>query len=147
MSFRKLAYMADHNMDIALSTLDQIVEVKTARGGGHVIIGVPHSVVMDFLKGKEYVGGLVLASRKQYNTIRDEDLETAVLHDRVRALESALADAIRMIESAASNRRLDGECGDENDRDETTLIAGIYDREAARLRDVLGAEHIREEGR
>ena len=70
-SFDVLRVMAERNMDIRLSTLDNVIEVRKVKAGTNVTIGVYGDVVGAFAVGK-FCGGLLLADSEQFQAIKKE---------------------------------------------------------------------------
>ena len=64
-------------MDIQLSPLENIVEVRSTKHGGHVVIGISREVLDDFMRGKSMYGGLVLINATQYDSIMEGNNENS----------------------------------------------------------------------
>lgn len=73
-TFDVLKAMTDRNMDIRLSTLDNVTNLELKKGNTFVRIGFSGNV-MGIAKG-EFVGGLLIANNEQFQSIKAE-LEAA----------------------------------------------------------------------
>lgn len=62
--------MTTRNLDIRLSLLDNVTELKRIKDGTRVSIGI-YGDVMGIAKG-DFIGGLLLCNAKQYEEIRKE---------------------------------------------------------------------------
>jgi len=64
--------MADKDLDIKMSP--HFVSAKTAKGGGHVTMGVPKKIIQDLVlnDGKYYVG-LYIVNKEQFDQIKNRD--------------------------------------------------------------------------
>jgi len=71
--FHILGKMADENMDIQLAPLGNIISARKVSDHGEITIGVPTEVVIDMLKGKQWVGGPILADKKQFEKIENSN--------------------------------------------------------------------------
>ena len=69
-TFEKLQKMSDDEMDIRLAPLKNIIKVNIFGARGEITIGVPREVAQDWMDGKEFVGGLLLADKKQFDSLR-----------------------------------------------------------------------------
>ena len=63
--------MSRRNMDIRLSTLDNIIQLRKVKAGTNVTIGVYGDIVGSVFNGK-FVGGLLLADKEQYQAVLKE---------------------------------------------------------------------------
>lgn len=70
-TFDVLKVMCERNLDIRLSTLDNVTQAMKTKRGSKVTIGVAGDVVTGIAMGK-YCGGLLLADSKQFNEIKKE---------------------------------------------------------------------------
>jgi hypothetical protein len=70
-TFDVLKVMCERNMDIRLSTLDNMRQIKKIKGGTQVTIGIHGDVVLGLATGK-FVGGLLLADAEQFRQIEKE---------------------------------------------------------------------------
>ncbi len=71
-TFEILGVMCDRNMDIRLSTLDNITNMQvTKRGDTELKIGVHGDVLNQIWRG-QLVGGLLLANKEQFDQIKAE---------------------------------------------------------------------------
>ena len=68
-NFDILKKMGDSGMDIKLAPLSNIVELKKLGKNGEVTIGVDHNTIVALLSGKEYVGGLLLADKAEFESV------------------------------------------------------------------------------
>ena len=73
-TFDVLKVMCERDMDVRLSTLDNVTEARKVKGGSKVSIGVAGDVVTGIALGK-FVGGLLIADREQFHQVKRE-LET-----------------------------------------------------------------------
>jgi hypothetical protein len=83
-TFDVLNVMCERNLDIRLSTLDNVRSAQKVKGGSKVVIGVAGDVVTGIALGK-FCGGLLLADSKQFNEIKKE-LELAIASPAPEAL-------------------------------------------------------------
>ena len=70
-SFDVLKEMSARNMSIQLAPLDNITEARKVKAGTKVTIGIGGDVVGSILNNK-FVGGLILADRKEFEAVRKE---------------------------------------------------------------------------
>lgn len=70
-TFDILKVMTDRNMDIRLSTLDNITNLELKKGNSFIRIGFSGDVV-NGIANNEFVGGLLLARKEQWEEIRRE---------------------------------------------------------------------------
>ena len=70
-TFDVLKVMSQRNMDIRLSTLDNIIEVRKVKAGTYVLIGVYGDIVGAIAAGR-FCGGLLLADSEQFKAIKAE---------------------------------------------------------------------------
>ena len=75
-TFDVLKVMCERNMDIRLSTLDNVTELRKVKAGTRITIGFYGDVVSGIALGK-FVGGLLLANNEQFQAIKKE-LESAM---------------------------------------------------------------------
>jgi hypothetical protein len=68
-SFLILKEMSDQQKDIRFASIKNIIAVHIVKGSGQVTIGVDGKTAMDLLAGKQFVGGLLLADKKQFDEI------------------------------------------------------------------------------
>ena len=71
--------MANRNMDIRLSTLDNITNMRTTHKGKdtNVTIGVYGNVISEIMAGK-LIGGLLLCNKEQYFAVKAELEEASI---------------------------------------------------------------------
>ncbi len=69
--FDVMKEMSRRNMDIRLSTLDNISEVCKVKAGTKITIGFYGDVVGAIATNK-FVGGLLLADKEQFESVRKE---------------------------------------------------------------------------
>lgn len=70
-TFDVLKQMAERNMDVRLSTLDNITDLELKKGNSFIRIGMSGDVVQGIAKGK-FIGGFLIADREQWNRIKSE---------------------------------------------------------------------------
>jgi hypothetical protein len=70
-TFDVLKEMCARNMDVRLSTLDNVSELRKVRGGTKVTIGIAGDIVSAVPLGK-FVGGLLIADAEQFKAIQKE---------------------------------------------------------------------------
>lgn len=68
-AFEKIQKMCDDEMDIRLAPLKNIIKVNIYGAKGEITIGVPREVAQDWMDGKEFVGGLLLANKEQFDSL------------------------------------------------------------------------------
>lgn len=68
--FDEMAILNDKSLMFA--PLTNIVEVKIqGPGKGLIVVGVPEELIHDFLKGRQFVGGLILADKDAFERIKN----------------------------------------------------------------------------
>lgn len=67
--FEKMQKMSDDGMDIKLAPLSNIIEVNIFGQRGEITLGVPREVAQEYMDGKEWVGGLILANKEQFDAL------------------------------------------------------------------------------
>jgi len=70
-TFDVLKVMCERNLDIRLSTLNNISDMRKVKAGTKVTIGVAGDVLNPIWRG-ELVGGFLLADKKQFEDIKRE---------------------------------------------------------------------------
>jgi hypothetical protein len=70
-NFDVLKVMCERNMDVRLSTLDNVREARKIKGGSQIKIGIAGDVVTGIALGK-FVGGLLIADKEQSNQVKLE---------------------------------------------------------------------------
>jgi hypothetical protein len=70
-TFDILKTMCDRNLDVRLSTLDNVIQLRKVKAGTNITIGFYGDVVAGITVGK-FVGGLLLADNEQFQAIRKE---------------------------------------------------------------------------
>ena len=70
-AFDVLKVMCRRNMDVRLSTLENLLKVRKVKAGTNITIGFGDDVVGALAVGK-FLGGLLLADRKQFEAVRKE---------------------------------------------------------------------------
>jgi hypothetical protein len=70
-NFDVLKVMCERNMDVRLSTLDNVREARKINGGTQIKIRIVGDVVTGIALGK-FVGGLLIADREQFNAVKSE---------------------------------------------------------------------------
>lgn len=70
-TFDILKVMCERNLDVRLSTLDNVSEMRKVKGGTKVSIGITGDVIKDVYFGK-LVGGLLLANKEQFKQVKKE---------------------------------------------------------------------------
>jgi hypothetical protein len=70
-NFDVLKVMCERNMDVRLSTLDNVKSARKVKGGTLLSIGVSGVIVTGITFGK-FVGGLLIADREQFNAVKSE---------------------------------------------------------------------------
>lgn len=68
-AFEKLQKMNDENMNIRLASLSNIISTRISPKGGIVEIAVDTKTAQEIMIGKEFVGGLLLADKKEFDSI------------------------------------------------------------------------------
>lgn len=71
-NFDVLKEMGKRNMDIRLSPLDNITRLQRTNAGTQVTIGVAGDVVAALGFDHKFVGGLLLADRDQFESVKAE---------------------------------------------------------------------------
>lgn len=71
-NFDVLKEMGKRNLDIRLSPLDNITRLQRTKAGTQVTIGVAGDVVAALGVNHKFVGGLLLADREQFESVRAE---------------------------------------------------------------------------
>ena len=70
-SFDVLKWMSEHNEDIRLAPLSNIIKADK-NGSKHTFtIGVDDKTFNDFMAGKKTIGGLIIADQKRFLEIRE----------------------------------------------------------------------------
>ena len=75
-TFDVLNVMCQRNMDIRLSTLDNLIELRKVKAGTNILIGYAGNVINEIALGK-FVGGLLLADKEQFKAVKKE-LESGI---------------------------------------------------------------------
>lgn len=70
-TFDILKAMTDRNMDVRLSTLDNITHLELKKGNTFIRIGMSGDVLQGLAKGK-FVGGFLIADAEQWKQIKEE---------------------------------------------------------------------------
>lgn len=70
-TFDILKAMTDRNMDVRLSTLDNITNLELKKGNTFIRIGMSGDVLNGIAKGK-FIGGFLIADKDQWNKIKQE---------------------------------------------------------------------------
>ena len=70
-TFDVLKVMCARNMDIRLSTLDNIIELRKVKAGTNITIGFYGDVVGAIANGN-FVGGMLLANSEQFQSVKKE---------------------------------------------------------------------------
>ena len=70
-TFDVLKVMCERNMDIRLSTLDNIIELRKVKAGTNVTIGFYGDILASVANG-DFVGGLLLADKSQFLQVKKE---------------------------------------------------------------------------
>lgn len=68
-SFEKLGKMSKENMDIKLAPLSNILSIDINGNKGEVRIGIDRQTAQRLIDGHDFVGGLILADKKQFDAI------------------------------------------------------------------------------
>lgn len=68
-TFEKLQKMNDENMGIKLAPLSNISNIEIKGGHGFVTFGVPREVAQELIDNKEFVGGFLLADKKEFDSL------------------------------------------------------------------------------
>lgn len=68
-SFEVFQKMSDGNMDIRLAPLGNIIRINIFKQNGEVTFGVPREVAQDLMDDKEFVGGFLLADKRQFEIL------------------------------------------------------------------------------
>ena len=70
-SFDVLKFMSEHNEDIRLAPLSNIIAADK-RGDKHTFtIGIDAKMFNDWMEGKKFFGGLILADQKRFLEIQE----------------------------------------------------------------------------
>jgi hypothetical protein len=70
-TFDILKEMSSRGLDVRLSTLDNITDLEFKKGNSFIRIGFSGDVVSGITK-TQFVGGMLLADKDQWNQIKDE---------------------------------------------------------------------------
>lgn len=70
-TFDVLKVMCERNMDIRLSTLENVTNLRKVKRGTQITIGFYGDVVAAIANGK-FVGGLLLADNEQFRAVQEE---------------------------------------------------------------------------
>ncbi len=70
-SFDVMKVMSQRNMDIRLSTLDNITEVRKVKAGTKITIGF-YGDVVGAIANNKFCGGLLLCDKEQFEAVRKE---------------------------------------------------------------------------
>ena len=70
-TFDVLKQMAERNMDVRLSTLDNITNLELKKGNSFIRIGMSGDVVQGIAKGK-FIGGFLIADKEQWYQYENE---------------------------------------------------------------------------
>lgn len=62
----------EKNNTAHLGVCDYLVQANTARGGGHVTMGVPASVVHDLVMGNNKTAILLIIDKSEYDKIKSK---------------------------------------------------------------------------
>jgi hypothetical protein len=71
-NFDVLKRMGERSLNIQLSPLDNITNLKKVKAGTQVTIGVAGDVVAALGLEHKFVGGLILADKEQFNAVKAE---------------------------------------------------------------------------
>lgn len=67
--------MAAENKDLRLAPISNIIEVKKQGDHGTILIGIDVKTAIDFMAGKKFAGGLILADKEQFDEIERRGVE------------------------------------------------------------------------
>jgi hypothetical protein len=70
-TFDVLKVMCERNMDIRLSTLDNVIQLRKVKKGTNITIGFHGDVVSAIALGK-MIGGMLLVDNEQFKTVKKE---------------------------------------------------------------------------
>lgn len=70
-TFEKLGIMTDENMDIRLAPLENIISIDIRGMNGQITIGVPRAVAEDLMGDREFIGGFLIADKRQFDAIEE----------------------------------------------------------------------------
>ena len=70
-TFDVLKVMCERNMDIRLSTLDNVTYLRKVKAGTQITIGFGGDVVAGVAKG-QFIGGMLLVDKEQFNALKRE---------------------------------------------------------------------------
>lgn len=68
-AFEKMQYMSDNEMDIRLSPMSNLVDMKKKGPTCTVTFGVDERTFYDLMEGKKFAGGLLLADKEQFDSL------------------------------------------------------------------------------
>ncbi len=115
-NFDVLKEMGARDMKVALSPLDNIVNLKKVKHGTQVTIGVAGDLVAALGIEHKFVGGLILADKQEFNALKAEMLKIPAL--RSRSEIEAEIEALQLIAQDYDT---------EKQSNNTCLAAGAHD--------------------
>jgi hypothetical protein len=115
-NFDVLKEMGARNMQVSLSTLDNITNLRKIKAGTQVTIGVAGDVVAALGLENKYVGGLILADKKEFSAVKSEMLKRQVIKSR-----SEIEAEIAALEPIAKDYDTDKQSND------TCVATGAHD--------------------
>lgn len=115
-NFEVLKVMGERNLDVRLAPLGNIVSLNKVRAGTNVTIGVPGDLVGALAVEDLFVGGLILANRKQFEEVRRE-LEKQPTRKSKAEIEAEIAKLQPLCEGYDS----------ESETRDTILAVGAHD--------------------
>lgn len=119
-TFDVLKVMCERNLDIRLSTLDNVRSARKVKGGTEIKIGFFGDVVTGIAKGR-FCGGLLLADFKQFQEIKKE-VESQTQQSPLPTNKP------KVITMCGSSRYVDvmAVCGWLIERDERAIVMGLH---------------------
>lgn len=67
--FEKLQKMSDDNLDIRLSSISNISDIKIKDGNGFVTFGIDIKTANDLISNKKFIGGALFADKEQFDNL------------------------------------------------------------------------------
>lgn len=94
------------NKKLRFAPLSNISSVDIKGDNGFVTLGVPIELAYDLMHSEDYVGGLLVVDRSEFEDLRNCLTPTALMDEVIASAEIAMPDRIEEIVKEATNRFL-----------------------------------------